>query len=402
MLVTINFIYINSSISQNQNIRDKVLLEEVQSISAFFKSFRKTYQDIFIEQHVKLGEQTLKFLPVKTSNKMSETFSKLVDAKVVLRTPSDNPRNKINQATQEEMLIINQFRKSPGKKYILNKENNHIYKYYEPLYITKDCLKCHGKIENAPDIISKNYKEAYNYKLNDLRGIISFEMDKHSLMDALKAENRISIAYIIANMFILTSIIAFLYYKMYRNNERNEKVLRVKNNFLERKYLEFSQFLEAVGQSEILSKTDQDGVITYINEKFLEISGYSKDELIGKTHGIVRHPDVSDKVYDIMWNTIKRKKVYNGILKNKRKDGSSYHVDCTIVPILDENSEIKEYIAIRHYVEDMMNHTNMLLEVLRSSKHAELMLIKLDRYDELEEFYTRDIINKIEEKFMRK
>ncbi|QFR48576.1 EAL domain-containing protein [Sulfurimonas lithotrophica] len=401
LLIAINIFYINSSISQNQNIRDNVILEEVQSVSAFFKSFRKTYQDIFVEQHIKLTEENIQFLPVRTSNKLSQNLSDFLNAKIILRTVSDKPRNKINQANEKEISVMKEFLDKPEKEYILN-HNNYIYKYYEPLYITKNCLKCHGSKEEAPKIIKENYKEAYNYELGDLRGIISFEIDKHSLMSVLEKENQVSIFYITANIIILTTIIAFLYYKMYRNNQKNEKVLTLKNNYLERKYIEFSQFLEAVGQSEILSKTDSKGIITYVNDKFSEISGYSKEELIGQSHNVLRHPDVDDKVYKLMWSTITHKKVYRGILKNKRKDGTSYHVDCTIVPILNENSEIKEYIAMRHYVEDMMNHTSMLLDILKSSKNLVLMLVKLDRYEELEEFYTKNITDIIENKFMSK
>ena len=110
------------------------------------------------------------------------------------------------------------------------------------------------------------------------------------------------------------------------------------------------QYQEAIENSNIVSKTDIDGIITFVNEEFCKISGYSKEELIGKNHNIVRHPDVPASKFEQLWKTIKAKKIYKDTVKNRAKDGSTFYVNTTIIPILDTNGEIREFIAIRYDV----------------------------------------------------
>ena len=108
------------------------------------------------------------------------------------------------------------------------------------------------------------------------------------------------------------------------------------------------QYKDTVDRSSIVSKADKKGIITYVNEAFCEISGYEEHELIGRTHNIVRHPDMDSSVFKEMWHTIKDlKNPWTGIVKNRKKDGSAYWVQTIINPIIDNNGEIIEYIGIR-------------------------------------------------------
>jgi len=97
----------------------------------------------------------------------------------------------------------------------------------------------------------------------------------------------------------------------------------------------------------IVSETDLKGVITFANRKFCEISGYTKEELIGQPHNIIRHPDMPKKAFETMWNTIKQGNIWQGLVKNLRKDGRYYWVDTTISPIQDETGAITKYAAAR-------------------------------------------------------
>jgi len=107
-----------------------------------------------------------------------------------------------------------------------------------------------------------------------------------------------------------------------------------------------NQYKKAVDSLLIVSKTDTKGIITYVNDKFCEISGYSKEELIGKPHSIVRHPDTPKEVFEEMWALIKRGEIWRGIIKNRKKDGSEYWVDAGIMPIKNHKGEIVEYMAL--------------------------------------------------------
>jgi two-component system, NtrC family, C4-dicarboxylate transport sensor histidine kinase DctB len=109
-------------------------------------------------------------------------------------------------------------------------------------------------------------------------------------------------------------------------------------------------YQEAIENSNIVSKTDINGIITFVNDEFCKISGYSYDELIGQNHNIVRHPDVSTSNFEDLWQTILSKKPFKATVKNLSKNGSTVYLNTTITPILDKNENIVEFIAIRYDV----------------------------------------------------
>ena len=128
---------------------------------------------------------------------------------------------------------------------------------------------------------------------------------------------------------------------------------KLKNDIL-RSITLLNQYKNAVDRSSIVSKTDQRGRITYANDKFCAISGYSREELIGKAHSIVRHPDMPKSAFKDMWDTILANKAWSGIVKNKKKNGDFYIVEATISPILDHKGEIEEFIAIRNDITEIV------------------------------------------------
>jgi len=115
----------------------------------------------------------------------------------------------------------------------------------------------------------------------------------------------------------------------------------------------FNMFIETeVPENElIISRTNLDGVITYVNETFAKISGYESSELIGKAHNIVRHPDMPKSVFKELWNTIKSGKSWSGYVKNLRKDGGYYWVYAEISGVY-KDGEIVELKSIREPVDN--------------------------------------------------
>ena len=109
-------------------------------------------------------------------------------------------------------------------------------------------------------------------------------------------------------------------------------------------------YQEAIENSNIVSKTDINGIITFVNDEFCKISGYSYDELIGQNHNIVRHPDVESSSFEVLWKTILDKKPYKATVKNLTKDKKTVYLNTTITPILDDFGNIIEFIAIRYDV----------------------------------------------------
>lgn len=96
----------------------------------------------------------------------------------------------------------------------------------------------------------------------------------------------------------------------------------------------------------IVSETDSKGIIIYANQDFCKIAGYTKDELIGKPHNYVRHPDMPKAAFKDLWETIQAGKVWNGIVKNRTKNGGYYWVNATAFPSKDAKDNLR-YISVR-------------------------------------------------------
>lgn len=105
--------------------------------------------------------------------------------------------------------------------------------------------------------------------------------------------------------------------------------------------------MKSVDTACIVSEVDLKGYITYVNDKHCEVSQYSREELIGANQNIVRHPDMPKEVFKEMWATIGKGKIFRGIVKNRRKDGTPYYVDGVFTPVLGKNGKPVKYIGIR-------------------------------------------------------
>jgi PAS domain S-box-containing protein len=118
----------------------------------------------------------------------------------------------------------------------------------------------------------------------------------------------------------------------------------------------------AINQVLIISRTNPKGIITYANELFCDISGYTMSEILGQPHNIVRHPDMSPDVFKTMWRTISKGEIWHGIIKNKTKDGAAYTVKSFVLPITNEQGKIVEYLAIREDISDLIQTQDSLRE----------------------------------------
>ncbi len=168
----------------------------------------------------------------------------------------------------------------------------------------------------------------------------------------------------------------------------------------------------AIDESSIVSKTNPKGIITYVNKKFCEISGYMSEELVGMPHNIVRHPDVPKAVFKELWATIKSKRIWKGIVKNRAKNGETYIVDATIIPVLDNEGNIVEYIGVRHDItelerskEELRKQKKDLLTGLPNRRQLEedivlvkrpiLFYLNIDGFAEINDFYGAKIADQV-------
>jgi len=152
------------------------------------------------------------------------------------------------------------------------------------------------------------------------------------------------------------------------------------------------EYKEIVDKTEIVSKTDKNGIITYVNDNFCKISKYSKEELIGKNHSIVRDPKVPSSVFKNMWKTILKGKLWKGVLSNRAKDGSIYYVDTAIMPI-KRDGEIVEFIAIRKDITKQLKTKKKILE------KEKLIRAILDNQESIVIYSKNDTIMNANKKF---
>lgn len=177
--------------------------------------------------------------------------------------------------------------------------------------------------------------------------------------------------------------------------EKIELEYESKNN---KYYLE--QYLDLIDKNSIISKTDTNGILTYVNDNFCKISGYKKEELLGKKQNLTKDHENPEILYTDIWDTIKVKgNVWEGVLKNKTKSGSSYYVRTTITPIKDIEGEIVEYITVRDNLNSTIDDKKYLFEQIEETNFSVLVMLQIDEFEIFEKFYNDVIMNQIENNF---
>lgn len=139
---------------------------------------------------------------------------------------------------------------------------------------------------------------------------------------------------------------------------------------LRRSDVELQRLKVAVDSHAIVSITDVDGTIIYVNDKFCEISGYARDELLNQNHRIIKSGAHPARWYEDLWSTIARGELWTGDVCNRRKDGSHYWVRSTILPILDEEGIPFQYVSVRTDITPLKE-----LEAALRKQHEELETI---------------------------
>lgn len=220
--------------------------------------------------------------------------------------------------------------------YILSDNNNFFRQVYNEIDLSEEYTvvqKNDKKYLVMKGISVKNY-------LNENIGsmLVAFDITK---IDTIFENNKNNIL-IFGSMFLLLAI-----FLLNIGLSRYVKKLEYTTLKLEGKLEEIEKDNELLEKYTISSKTDLKGNIIHVSDAFCEISGYSKEELIGKSHNIVRHPDMSKDIYTQMWSLLKAGQYWEGEVKNMKKDGSYYWVKAYITPEFDRNGNTIGYSAVR-------------------------------------------------------
>jgi len=251
-----------------------------------------------------------------------------------------------------------------------------LLKYLKVLYINDELSKTEKRfIEKYRHYIDKlkistTERAFLEYKKDDYNRVIVFLKSSNDvyLLKKIKSLN-INATIIVAvdkrsEPYLLDAIKLdvdrFIDITMNHDQIIKNAIKYVEIDLLKSKLFESYQYYNALTKFFIVSKTDERGNIKYVNDKFCEISGFTERELIGKSHRVIRHKEMKDEIFKDLWETILKKEAWQGIIKNRTKDGNFYIVDALILPLLDKDNNIKEFLSIRKDITEQENLKNKI------------------------------------------
>jgi len=251
---------------------------------------------------------------------------------------------------------------SEYEKTFLSLSNPNITKYYNKLkhsnsykqYIIYNNAILSKQLQDLTPIVWFDTITNVIKDFNQITNLIKF--DTENIIDSKLQDIKYTFA-LVSNLTILSLFAFVLMIIVFLKLSRDEQKLREVSD----KYI-------------ISSMTDTKGRIIDVSQAFCEISGYTKDELIGKPHNIVRHPDMPKEAFKEMWHKIKQGKPWSGKVKNLKKDGGYYWVYANIEPLYDSKGNIEAYISIRLDITESEKLVQKVKsEELKNKKTQELM-----------------------------
>lgn len=200
-------------------------------------------------------------------------------------------------------------------------------------------------------------------------------------------------------VLILTTSVSFSYYTYHQHQK-----LKYTSARLAEESRKTQQYMEAVDASNLVSIADKSGRIKYINDQYLMVSGYSREELMGKSHRVLNHPLMDTKQYSSLVRTVTKGRIWYGVLINKTKRGDILYLETSIVPIKNNKGLITEYLSIRKDISQVIRqqkeiqdqYTDMLTSLpnrikmrmdRKKAKKPAVALINIDSFSVINTFY---------------
>ena len=346
-IITIIVSFIIPDLSQQNKIRqleDSAIssVNRLKKIRSYYTvnviSKVKKYTDLNINYDHKEKAKTIP-LPATLLHNLSQILPENgMRVNMFSNYPFPNRKDRVLEADQKEALEF--IEKNPYKTHIKLVDDNGskvVKVTVADIFYDQGCVDCHNSRADTP-------KD--DWKLGDVRGVLQVIIPYED--GIVLTSNQVKYIMVLFIILILILILG-IYYRYISTNQKNQsrRIEKQLEDKIASRTKTLNEYKKAVDVSAIVSKTNKYGVITYVNEEFERVSQYSREELIGQNHNIIRHPDMPNEIFKDLWRTIKAKKIWKGQIKNRAKDGSSYYVATTIVPISNTNDEIEEFLAIR-------------------------------------------------------
>ena len=251
------------------------------------------------------------------------------------------------------------------------------------------CASCHNAYETRPEIIARRVASGVapgkHWEPHQLMGALSvtIPLDKAELLagDQINQTTLLIASILIASFAALS---AFAWRLSTQDRELRDAALRLRRSSLEnqaaqalleaqrgveRAFTELSSYMQAIDQHAIVSVGDRTGRIIDVNDQLVRISGYSREELIGRNHRILSSGVHPREFFTRMWQSLTRGEVWRGVICNRSKSGALYWVDAAIVPMRNAEGEVERYISIRI---DITERKQFEQEMLRLATHDSL------------------------------
>jgi PAS domain S-box-containing protein len=328
------------------NIEQATLLRAAESYAKAINAFRNLYTTEVIGKISGSGLSASPFfsgethtIPIPaTMNIEVARYINSQDSKIHVAVVSDYPfpwRARRALGSFERSALQRMTSSNLGEYHELVEEGGQrSLKYATPMRMDAACVACHNALPDSPK---------RDWKLGDVRGLLVVSLP----VGLNNAESRLGLAYLVS-FIILSFIVAFsLILWLFNRNQLAFAELSRKGRRLEQTLTELNFFKDALDQHAIVSIADVAGNITYANNRFCEISGYRREQVLGQNHRLVRSNEHSAAFFEDMWRRIGSGQVWHGEIKNRASDGSFYWVNSTIVPFLDEQGRPFQYVSIR-------------------------------------------------------
>jgi diguanylate cyclase (GGDEF)-like protein/PAS domain S-box-containing protein len=346
---------------------------------------RRVYQQQFIDSGLPVNDHTVGFLPAHSFSRIAKDFANWNDNGILFNNVSDRPRNAGNQADRDELIAMEWFRSNPkanermdevasgnGTRYLL---------YSAPIWIEPFCLKCHGGEADAPQSIRENYDAAYDYKVGDLRGLVSikiptnkFETRFYEIWGTQAAKSLIGyLLLFIAIGYLMQRLVMRRLWRLQAGADRiaagdyevrmrpsgHDEICQLAGAFnhmaeeVQAREQTLSKLSLAVEQSPAsVIITNLAGDIEYVNQAFVRNTGYSAKEVAGRNPRLLQSNKTPRATFVALWETLLAGNIWHGELTNRRQDGSEFIEHATISPVRAADGTVTHYLAIKQDITD--------------------------------------------------
>lgn len=351
---------IDTIVKNTKNSVDQIKLTRAYYVQSVVKDIKEYAPNLsFSYKHE--GVNGVLPLPTTLVHNLSTLFSESTGQTYRLYSEYPFKNRKDRQLTPFQKQAIKFTQEDEQGMYIKRDviDNQEVLRIATTDYMTsKACVSCHN---THPD----RTWERGHWQLGDKRGVLEVivPMDKEL---AAHAHMRNYI------LFVIILVAVGMLYLLH--------ILRTKERVTEGLEIEVEQLHDMIDKHVIVSKSDTRGIITFASQAFVNISGYSKEELLGQPHSILRHPEMPSQTFKELWHTIQSGHLWSGDLINRKKDGSSYYVQANIFPLFNKKNEIVEYMAVREDItkrtlsQKALNKERQLHNIIMDNQQSILLL----------------------------